>query len=67
LNGDFVAFLVDGVEQPGRLSGETGWQQASFTLSAGNHRLRWTYGKNSATAGGADAAWLRRVVYERGP
>ena len=63
LNGDYLTFSIDGVEQPGRISGEAGWQTLTFNIPAGTYRLTWTYSKNGATASGLDAGWLRRVVY----
>ena len=63
LNGDYLTFAIDGVDQPGRISGELGWQTPTFSIPAGTHRLTWTYSKNGSTATGLDAGWLRRVVY----
>ena len=63
LNGDYLTFAIDGVNQPGAISGEAGWQTLMFNIPAGTHRLTWTYSKNGATASGLDAGWLRRVVY----
>jgi hypothetical protein len=63
LNGDYLTFSIDGVNQPGAISGEVNWQTLTFVLPAGTHRLTWTYAKNAANASGLDAGWLRRVVY----
>ncbi|MBI5395255.1 MAG: hypothetical protein HZA91_08175, partial [Verrucomicrobia bacterium] len=67
LDADFLTFSVDGVDQPGRISGEAGWQPLTFNIPSGTHRLRWTYAKNGANAVGFDAGWLRRVVYQAAP
>ena len=67
LNGDCLTFAIDGVTQPGAISGEVGWQTLTYTIPAGTHRLTWTYSKNGATAAGLDAGWLRRVVYSQAP
>jgi hypothetical protein len=64
LNGDFLVFAVDGVDQPGRISGEAGWQTLAFSIPAGAHRLAWTYAKNRVNAFGLDAGWLRRVNWQ---
>ena len=64
LNGDFLTFSIDGVDQPGPISGEAGWQTLTYLIPAGPHRLTWTYAKNAANASGLDAGWLRRVVYQ---
>jgi hypothetical protein len=66
-NGDWLTFAMDGVEQPGRISGEVDWQGAVFSVPAGVHRLSWTYGKNGDRAAGLDAGWLRRVSFTRSP
>ena len=47
-NVSFGRFLVDGVEQPGKISGETTWIPQSFLLPAGPHTLRWNYTNMSA-------------------
>ena len=67
LNGDYLTFSVDGVNQPGRISGEAGWQSVAFSIPTGARRLTWTYAKNRANAAGLDAGWLRRVSYQRSP
>ena len=64
LNGDLLTFSIDGVDQPGRISGEAGWQTLTYQIPAGPHRLTWTYAKNAALAAGLDAGWLRHVVYQ---
>jgi hypothetical protein len=67
VGADFLTFSIDGVDQPGRISGEVDWQPQTFSIPAGTHRLRWTYGKNGEKAAGLDAGWLRQVVYEEEP
>ena len=67
LNGDYLTFAIDGVDQPGAISGEAGWQTLTFSIPGGTHRLTWTYSKNAATAAGLDTGWLRRVVYPKTP
>jgi hypothetical protein len=67
VSADWLVFSVDGVDQPGRISGETEWQTQTFSIGAGTHRLTWTYGKNRANAVGYDAGWLRGVVWQRSP
>ncbi|MBI5397789.1 MAG: hypothetical protein HZA91_21020 [Verrucomicrobia bacterium] len=64
---DFLTFSLDGVDQPGRISGEVDWQPLTFSITSGTHRLRWTYAKNRANAAGYDAGWLRRVTYTPTP
>lgn len=45
------------------ISGEVDWQWRTFTLSSGNHILRWTYSKNSSGFAGQDRAWVDEVIY----
>ena len=61
--GDYLTFSIDGVAQPGAISGEVNWQTLTFNLPAGTHRLTWTYSKNGSGSSGLDAGWVRRVVY----
>ncbi|MFZ2640512.1 MAG: dockerin type I domain-containing protein, partial [Verrucomicrobiia bacterium] len=67
VDADFLTFSIDGVDQPGRLSGEVDWQTLTFSIPSGTHRLTWTYAKNRANAAGVDAGWLRKIVYQRSP
>ncbi len=64
LNGDYLTFAIDGVSQPGAISGEAGWQTLTFIIPSGQHRLTWTYVKNAANAAGLDTGWVRSVVFE---
>lgn len=61
--GDFLEFHVDGLLQPGRIAGETGWQKQISTIGAGSHALRWRYVKNASVSSGQDRAWLDEVTY----
>ena len=60
--GDYLTFSIDGVAQPGAISGEVGWQTLTFSIPAGTHRLTWTYSKNGSGSSGLDAGWVRRVI-----
>ena len=54
---DFLIFSVDGA-QVESWSGDTGWSNYSFPLSAGTHTLQWTYSKDYTVSNGQDAAWI---------
>ena len=54
---DFPMFSVDGA-QVESWSGDTGWTNYSFPLSAGTHTLQWTYSKDQSVSNGQDAAWI---------
>ncbi|MEO0017907.1 MAG: hypothetical protein RLZZ522_1190, partial [Verrucomicrobiota bacterium] len=63
LGWDYLTFYIDGVAQPGRISGEVGWTQASWNIPAGNHTLKWEYSKDGSQSHNADAAWVDQVVW----
>ncbi len=60
---DFLTFFINGVQQNGRISGEVGWQQKTYNLSAGTNALRWQYSKNGTGASGSDAGWVDQVSF----
>jgi hypothetical protein len=60
---DFLQFKVDD-GAPSSISGEVDWQQRTFTLNSGTHRLTWQYVKDTDDSfpTGQDTAWLDEVV-----
>ena len=66
LNFDFLEFWVNGVKQPGSISGSVGWAQRSFTLATGTQTLRWTYRKDPNIRSGSDAGFVDRVAFVAG-
>src|SRR5206468_3437980 len=60
---DFLSFLINGVEQSGKVSGEVDWQQKTVDLPPRNQTLRWQYSKDSNGAVGQDVAWLDQVSF----
>ncbi len=61
-NSGFLTFATNGIFASA-ISGETGWQQNTFTIGTGSQTLRWTYSKDETTAVGQDAGWLDQVSY----
>ncbi len=59
---DFLRFLIDGVEQAS-WSGEVGWAQASYNVTAGVHTFMWKYTKDVSLVSGSDAAWVDDIVF----
>lgn len=57
---DFLTFYLDDTEM-GSWSGNKDWAKVSYPVAAGNHRMRWTYEKDEATAAGQDAAWIDNI------
>jgi hypothetical protein len=60
---DFLEFYIDGVRQDGRISGETGWEQQTFTIFTGTHTVRWRYAKDKSSASGSDAGWVDNIKW----
>jgi hypothetical protein len=61
-NCDYLVLLVDG-EVWSWLTGDSGWQVATFDLGAGLHTLCWAYWKDESDAAGADAGWVDSVAW----
>lgn len=59
---DRLRFFIDGVEK-GVWSGNTGWKEVSFPVTAGNHTFMWTYVKNGSTALALDRVWVDKIVF----
>jgi len=60
---DFLEFYLDGVLQPGAISGEVPWQQQTHDIPTGAHTFRWRYAKDVSDSAGQDAAWLDEVNF----
>ncbi|HRU38913.1 MAG TPA: DVUA0089 family protein, partial [Candidatus Goldiibacteriota bacterium] len=55
--------LYDGAALISSISGESGWQEYSHTMTSGMHLIKWEYSKDGAGAAGADAGWVDRIEY----
>lgn len=66
---DLLSFSVDAASHPSvpAISGEVGWAWRILSIPAGNHVLRWSYGKNSSISAGSDRGWLDEVRFVSGP
>ncbi len=67
-NWDKLAFCYDmdgsctkDVASISSISGEVGWVQVSYPISAGTHSFRWLYGKDSSASSGADAGYVDNI------
>ncbi len=58
-SADYHKFYINDVAQD-QISGEAGWQNETFTVSAGD-AVKWAYEKNSSASSGSDAGWLDKV------
>jgi hypothetical protein len=59
---DYLRFYVDSNLQ-GQWSGEVGWTQASYNISAGAHTLKWGYYKDRNTVHGSDCGWIDFIIF----
>jgi len=65
-NQNFARFLIDGAEQPGKISGQVDWQPQVYYLAGGSHTLRWAYTNNIATLSLTNGAWVDQVDFRAG-
>ena len=61
-NYDYLRFYVDGSEK-GSWSGEQGWTEETFAVSAGNHTFKWEFDKDSSVSNGSDCAWIDQITF----
>jgi len=47
----------------GRWSGVESWGNVSYTVSEGNHILKWAYEKDMSVSEGSDCGWLDNIVF----
>jgi len=59
-NYDFIHFYIDGQEKL-KNSGNLGWQQVSFSVSAGQHTFTWSYTKDYSVSLYNDTAYIDNV------
>lgn len=59
---DYLRFFIDGVEQDS-WSGTVGWNQASYSVTPGQHTFAWKYTKDSYYSSGSDCAWIDYIVF----
>lgn len=66
MNYDKFYFYLDGVEKLGGISGNVGWYQVTFPLTAGAHTMRWTYVKDEAVKWFDDCVSIDDIVVSLG-
>nr|MDK2850544.1 hypothetical protein [Candidatus Cloacimonadota bacterium] len=59
---DFLKFYIDGVEL-GSWSGNQGWSEVSYPVSAGSRTFKWTYIKDGSYSTGSDAGWIDDIKF----
>lgn len=65
LSSHVLAVLIDGVVQPGAISGTTmtNWAEVTLAIPAGSHTVTWRYSKGTGSAQGLDRGWVDQVTY----
>lgn len=61
-NFDKLIFYIDNAAM-GEWSGEVDWSREVFDVTAGTHKFKWIYMKNSSGSYGADACWIDDVQF----
>ncbi len=61
-NYDYLRFYIDG-SQKNQWSGEVGWTEATYAVTAGTHTFKWTYSKDGNTSDGSDCGWVDYVTF----
>lgn len=59
---DFLKFYIDG-EEKGSWSGNQGWAEMSYPVSAGTRNFKWTYIKDGSYSSGSDAGWIDDIKF----
>lgn len=59
---DFLSFIIDDVEQA-RWDSILIWEEVSFPVSPGYHRLEWKYSKDTTVSAGLDAAFIDYISF----
>jgi len=59
---DYLRFYIDGV-QKGEWSGEEGWEEFSYPVTAGEHTFKWEYYKDGSVSNGSDCGWIDYIVF----
>ncbi|HPW66938.1 MAG TPA: C25 family cysteine peptidase [Salinivirgaceae bacterium] len=59
---DYLEFL-DNNQRLGIWGNNESWTKVAFSLTEGTHNLVWRYKKDYSGVGGADAAWIDRIVF----
>ncbi len=59
-NYDYLQFYIDGILKD-QVAGETDWEEKIYSISSGQHTLKWIYSKDHSISKGADTAWIDKL------
>ncbi|MBN2776451.1 MAG: T9SS type A sorting domain-containing protein [Bacteroidales bacterium] len=57
---DYLSFSIDGAEQD-KWCDEIDWSYESYSISAGERELKWSYVKDASFDEGSDCAWVDNI------
>ncbi|MCB1236920.1 MAG: putative Ig domain-containing protein [Verrucomicrobiae bacterium] len=60
---DFLR-LSDNGSSVNAISGESGWQEVTYSVPSGTHTLRWSYEKDGSVSSGSDAGWVDEILLD---
>jgi len=61
-NYDYLRFFIDN-SQMEEWSGDVGWAEETYSISAGNHTVEWRYVKDTYETGGTDCARIDYITF----
>ena len=64
-NWDYGRFYIDGQEM-GNWSGETSWEEHTYTILAGSHTFQWRYTKDGSVNQGDDCFYVDNISFDGG-
>ncbi len=59
---DFLRFYIDDQEMDA-WSGDTDWEQSTYSVSEGIHTFKWDYIKDASVSNGSDCAWIDYIIF----
>jgi len=62
---DYGIFYIDGTQMD-RFLNVTDWVSKTYNVTAGSHTFKWTYTKDSSSAGGDDCFYVDDIVVDLG-
>ena len=64
-NWDYGRFYIDGQEM-GNWSGNGGWQQHTYDITAGEHTFKWAYTKDGSVSSNEDCFYVDNINFVSG-
>ena len=62
LNYDYLRFYIDNIQEE-QWSGNVGWGEETYSISAGTHTVEWRYVKDQGVTGGTDCARIDFITF----